>query len=130
VPTNLTNPDNTSCLPSTTTSFVPSATESVAANGTLAHTVVAGDTLTTLAQKFNTGICNIAKASGLADVNKLEVGQVLQVPVNQKADNTSCLPASSTGAAKGPAAPTAASSTAKGPAKATKAARARVAWEA
>ncbi|KAK6227496.1 EC90 protein [Colletotrichum tabaci] len=56
------------------------------------YTVVSGDTLTIISQKFSSGICNIADASGITNPNFLSLGQVLQVPTYVcTPDNTSCL---------------------------------------
>ncbi|WQF87489.1 Putative LysM domain-containing protein [Colletotrichum destructivum] len=55
-------------------------------------TVKAGQTLTTIAERFHSGICDIAWQNKLANPNVINVGQVLLVPVNVcKPDNTSCL---------------------------------------
>ncbi|KAF9869212.1 intracellular hyphae protein 1 [Colletotrichum karsti] len=55
-------------------------------------TVKAGQTLTTIAERYNSGICDIAWQNKLANPNVIFVGQVLLVPVNVcKPDNTSCL---------------------------------------
>lgn len=46
-----------------------------------------------LAKQFGTGICDIAKASGLADPNLVVVGQTLTIPPpTATPDNASCLP--------------------------------------
>lgn len=44
------------------------------------YTVVAGDTLTTIAQKFNTTVKKIAQVNGLANPNAIQPGQVLVIP--------------------------------------------------
>ncbi|KAL1873241.1 hypothetical protein Daus18300_004061 [Diaporthe australafricana] len=63
-----------------------------AANGTTV-VVQPGQTLSALAKQFGTGICDIAKASNLADPNLVEVGQTLTIPPpTATPDNTSCLP--------------------------------------
>lgn len=52
-----------------------------------------GQTLGAIAKQFGTGICDIAKASGLADPNLVEVGQTLTIPPpTATPDDTSCLP--------------------------------------
>lgn len=52
-----------------------------------------GQTLSAIAKQFGTGICDIAKASNLADPNLVEVGQTLTIPPpTATPDNTSCLP--------------------------------------
>ncbi|WYZ35512.1 hypothetical protein EsH8_X_000159 [Colletotrichum jinshuiense] len=55
-------------------------------------TVKAGQTLTTIAERWNSGICDIAWQNKLANPNVIFVGQVLLVPVDVcEPDNTSCL---------------------------------------
>ncbi|MBI2759598.1 MAG: LysM peptidoglycan-binding domain-containing protein [Chloroflexi bacterium] len=44
------------------------------------YTVRAGDSLTTIAVKFGTTVPAIASANGIADPNKISVGQVLVIP--------------------------------------------------
>lgn len=55
-------------------------------------TVQAGDTLELIAARFNSGVCNIANASGIADnPDFLALGQALTVPTEVcDPDNTSC----------------------------------------
>ncbi|KAF9871234.1 intracellular hyphae protein 1 [Colletotrichum karsti] len=89
------------------------------ANRTVTLTVQKGDTLGQIARLFNSGICNIAKLNNIPNPDFIEVGQVLQIPVNVAApDNDSCLnrggaippatpPANGTAAAPPPAAPAA-----------------------
>jgi LysM repeat protein len=56
------------------------------------YTVVSGDTLTTIAQQFNSGICDIATANSLADPNLIFPGEVLTIPADcVTPDNTSCI---------------------------------------
>ena len=43
------------------------------------YTVVKGDTLAAIAKRFNTTVAAIAATSGIADPNKIKVGQVLSV---------------------------------------------------
>lgn len=59
------------------------------------YTVVSGDTLTTIADKYNSGACDIAKYNNISNPNLIEVGQWLIVPANCSGtvDKTSCLPA-------------------------------------
>lgn len=53
----------------------------------------AGDSLGKIAPKFGVGICDIAKASGIANPNVLTPGQTLTIPPPMaKPDDTSCLP--------------------------------------
>ena len=54
---------------------------SIAPEGTLgAHTVAAGETLGTLAQRYSTSIEELMELNNLSDPDLLHVGQVLQVP--------------------------------------------------
>ncbi|KAK2011356.1 LysM domain-containing protein [Colletotrichum eremochloae] len=54
-------------------------------------TVKAGDTLTTIAERFHSGVCDIASLNHLADPNSIFPGEVLLVPVDLcKPDNDSC----------------------------------------
>ncbi|KZL84337.1 intracellular hyphae protein 1 [Colletotrichum incanum] len=62
------------------------------ANRTVTLTVIQGDTLGQIARLLNSGICDIAKLNNIANPDFIEVGQVLQVPINLAApDNDSCL---------------------------------------
>lgn len=62
-------------------------------NGTQTITVKAGDSLGKIAPMFGVGICDIAKASGIANPNVLTPGQVLTIPPpTATPDETSCLP--------------------------------------
>ena len=59
------------------------------------YTVVSGDTLTTIAQRFNVGICDIqaANSAQITDVNFITAGEVLNIPSGLcSLDNTSCIP--------------------------------------
>jgi LysM repeat protein len=53
-------------------------TETVPAETT--YTVVSGDTLGVIAQRFNTTVAALAEANGIADPDSIEVGQVLVIP--------------------------------------------------
>ncbi|OBR06597.1 Intracellular hyphae protein 1 [Colletotrichum higginsianum IMI 349063] len=84
------------------------------ASRNVALTVIAGDTLGQIARLLNSGICDIAKLNNVANPDFIEVGQVLQVPINVAApDNDSCLnrggaiPPPAGGNASAPAAPAA-----------------------
>lgn len=56
------------------------------------YTVASGDTLTSIATKFSRGICDIAKANSITNVNVVELGAKLTIPAQVCiADNTSCL---------------------------------------
>lgn len=45
------------------------------------YKVVRGDTLAAIAKRFGSSVAAIARASGVADVNRIEVGQDLLIPV-------------------------------------------------
>ncbi|KAK1462987.1 intracellular hyphae protein 1 [Colletotrichum cuscutae] len=62
------------------------------ANRTVTLTVIQGDTLGQIARLLNSGICNIAKLNNIPNPDFIEIGQVLQVPINvANPDNDSCL---------------------------------------
>jgi LysM repeat protein len=64
-----------------------------AAAGNQTVVVQQGQTLGAIAKQFGVGICDIAKASGIADPNLIDVGQTLTIPPpTATPDNTSCLP--------------------------------------
>lgn len=44
------------------------------------HTVVAGDTLAKIATQYGSTVAAIAEANGIADPNRISVGQVLTIP--------------------------------------------------
>src|SRR5262245_47954976 len=44
------------------------------------YKVVSGDTLSKIAKRFGSTVQAIASASGVADVNRIKVGQVLSIP--------------------------------------------------
>lgn len=55
------------------------------------YTIIAGDTLTTVAERYNSGICDIATANNISNPNLVVPGQNLIIPVNcTTPDNTSC----------------------------------------
>ncbi|KAL1849102.1 hypothetical protein Daus18300_013389 [Diaporthe australafricana] len=63
------------------------------------YTVVSGDTLEKIALQFDSGVCNIATANGLADPDFILAGQVLVVPTEvceAEIDNESCRTAAGT----------------------------------
>ncbi|TQN64960.1 Intracellular hyphae protein 1 [Colletotrichum shisoi] len=69
-------------------------------------TVIGGDTLGQIAKLLNSGICDIAKLNNIANPDFIEVGQVLQVPINVAApDNDSCLKRGNATASAAPVAP-------------------------
>ena len=53
----------------------------------MSYTVVRGDTLSKIAQKFGTTYQELARINGISDPNKISVGQVLKVP--KSTSNTS-----------------------------------------
>ncbi|KAF2853030.1 carbohydrate-binding module family 50 protein [Plenodomus tracheiphilus IPT5] len=63
------------------------------ANGTVPYTIVSGDTLGSIATRFNSGICNIASLNGIANPNSIAAGAAINIPQGcTTPDNTSCLP--------------------------------------
>ncbi|XP_014559021.1 carbohydrate-binding module family 50 protein [Bipolaris victoriae FI3] len=58
------------------------------------YTIVSGDTLTTIADKFGSGACNIVAVNNISDPDKIFPGQKITVPANctGTVDKTSCLP--------------------------------------
>ncbi|KAK7981650.1 hypothetical protein PG996_009340 [Apiospora saccharicola] len=62
------------------------------AGSTIPYTVQSGDTLTKIAAALGSGICDIAKASGLANPDYILNGAELTVPLGVATpDNKSCL---------------------------------------
>ncbi|KAK2000959.1 hypothetical protein LX36DRAFT_653795 [Colletotrichum falcatum] len=56
------------------------------------YVVKANDTLTTIANKYQSGICQIAKLNSIADPNYILSGATLKVPTMVcEPDNTSCM---------------------------------------
>jgi len=64
--------------PAPTETAVPEATEE--RTGETIHVVVAGDTLTNLAQQYGVTVEEIAAANNLSNVHSLEIGQELVIP--------------------------------------------------
>lgn len=63
------------------------------ANSTVKYSTVAGDTLGSLATRFNSGICDIASLNNISNPNLVVPGQALKLPTGcTTPDNTSCLP--------------------------------------
>jgi LysM repeat protein len=63
------------------------------ANSTVTHTIVAGETLGSLATLYNSGICDIASFNNIANPNLVTPGQELRIPSGcTTPDNASCLP--------------------------------------
>ncbi len=58
-----------------------SYTPSTPSDGTT-YTVVAGDTLSAIAQRFNTTVDTLARLNNIQDVNKIYIGQVLKINGN------------------------------------------------
>jgi murein DD-endopeptidase MepM/ murein hydrolase activator NlpD len=54
----------------------------------ISYTVKAGDTLSAIADQFNTDVATIAGQNMIADPNKISVGQQLDIPVEDTAFNT------------------------------------------
>jgi LysM repeat protein len=50
------------------------------------YKVVAGDTLSKIAKRYGSTVQAIASASGVADVNRIKVGQVLSIPLPAAAE--------------------------------------------
>lgn len=63
------------------------------ATSSTTYTVVAGDTLTTISTATGAGICDIAAASNVTNVNLITPGQVLTIPqgCTLPIDNTTCI---------------------------------------
>lgn len=57
-------------------------TPAPAASGGSTYTVVAGDTLSGIAQRYNTSYQTLAALNGIANPNLIKVGQVLKVPTS------------------------------------------------
>ncbi len=47
----------------------------------LQHTVAKGETLTSIAKHYNVSIADLHKANKVVDERKLQIGQVLQIPI-------------------------------------------------
>ncbi len=59
---------------------IPSSTGTGTTTGTRAYTVQAGDTLFSIARRFNTTVDTLVRLNGLSNANVLFVGQVILVP--------------------------------------------------
>ncbi|KAF9691929.1 hypothetical protein EKO04_009804 [Ascochyta lentis] len=62
------------------------------ANSTVSYTLVSGDTLTTVTNRFDSGICDIASLNNITNPNSVPAGAILTIPEGcTDPDNTSCL---------------------------------------
>jgi len=59
---------------------IPNRSSSSSSSSSNTYTVVSGDSLSKIAQKFGTTYQEIAKLNGISDPNKISVGQVLIIP--------------------------------------------------
>ena len=66
----------------------------------LAHRVLAGDTLTKIAQRNNVTVEALTKANGISDPNRIGVGQVLKIPQEGQPTAQSTAPSTQTSTAK------------------------------
>ncbi|WYZ43743.1 hypothetical protein EsH8_VII_000179 [Colletotrichum jinshuiense] len=81
-----------------TTTAAATATASCTPGSFHKHTVKSGETLTTIAARYKSGICDIASANKLANPNSIGLGQLLLVPTDVcNPDNTSCLTPAASG---------------------------------
>ena len=55
----------------------------------MSYTVKAGDTLSDIAKKYGTTYQELARINGIADPNKIRVGQVLKLPGGQSSSSSS-----------------------------------------
>jgi LysM repeat protein len=75
--------------------FTPTPIPANLPQGTkLPYTVEPGDTLAGIASKFNSTVDAIVAANNLTDANSIQVGQVLQIPVNLVTPTQTRLPTS------------------------------------
>ncbi|KAL3425573.1 Intracellular hyphae protein 1-like protein 2 [Phlyctema vagabunda] len=64
---------------------------SCTATSAQSYTVVSGDTLTTIGDKYSVGPCDLAKANSISNPNLIVPGQALTIPAGIcTADSTSC----------------------------------------
>jgi LysM repeat protein len=64
-------------------SLVPTSSAPAAGTGSGKHSVAAGETLSSIAQRYGTTIASLLSANGLADANRIVVGQSLTIPATQ-----------------------------------------------
>ncbi|KJX99877.1 hypothetical protein TI39_contig348g00046 [Zymoseptoria brevis] len=85
-------PTSCSATPQPTGAVSPGKPNTCGSTTFTNYTVKSGDTLTTIAKQFNSGICDIANANGVQNPDVIQAGQVLTIPANcVTPDNTSCL---------------------------------------
>ncbi|OLN95523.1 Intracellular hyphae protein 1-like protein 2 [Colletotrichum chlorophyti] len=91
-------PTAASSTASATVSAAPTATASCKVGHFHKHTVKSGETLTTIAERYHSGICDIAWLNKLQNPNVIDLGQLLLIPTDLcNPDNTSCLTPPGTG---------------------------------
>ncbi|KAJ4324636.1 hypothetical protein N0V94_001206 [Neodidymelliopsis sp. IMI 364377] len=75
------------------TQRAPTSNSTTSATGTSTLTVKEGDTLSSIAASTGVGICDLAKANGIADLDLILAGMMLTIPAAgaAKKDDTSCL---------------------------------------
>ncbi|WNG57369.1 LysM peptidoglycan-binding domain-containing protein [Archangium gephyra] len=66
----------------------------------LTHRVLAGDTLTKIAQRNNVTVDALTKANGISDPNRIGIGQVLKIPQESQPTAQSTAPSTQTSTAK------------------------------
>lgn len=72
-----------STYPSKATNTSTDAVSAICGSTTFTnYTVASGDTLTSIAEQFDSGICDIATANNNENINLIEPGQVLTIPTN------------------------------------------------
>ena len=80
---------------------------------TLAHTVVKGDNLSNISKKYGTTIEVVQKLNKITDARKIQVGQVLAIPLPSPTASPAASPAVSATPAASPAASASPAATAK-----------------
>lgn len=69
-----------------------SAIASCSATAAQSYTVTSGNTLTTIAKAYSVGVCDIANANNITNIDLIYVGQVLTIPSGIcTPDTTSCI---------------------------------------
>ena len=74
-------PEDTATVPTATATAMASPTETLPPSGEVTYTVVPGDTLISIAARYNTTALAIANRNGLASLNVISVGQALIIPL-------------------------------------------------